>query len=276
MVKIVDVGANPIDGEPSYGAMLRAGAAQVVGFEPNPEALAALERRKGPNETYLPHAVGDGGRHTLHYCSASGMTSLLEPDAAVLGMFHGFPEWGRVVATETVDTVRLDDVAETEGADLLTLDIQGAELMALRNGTARLQSAVVVQVEVEFMALYAGQPLFSDVDIFLRGQGYLLHKFWTSYSRVVRPMMINADVYAGLSQLVWGDALFVRDWTRPETYSDLQLLKAARILHDCYQSADVVLRLLGEYDRRTGGGLAEAYFTGLGARLRSGSLQRVP
>src|ERR1700704_4992440 len=33
----------------------------------------------------------------------------------VLNLFHGFMEWGRVLATEEVETVRLDDIVETEG-----------------------------------------------------------------------------------------------------------------------------------------------------------------
>lgn len=44
---IVDVGANPIDGDPPYLGMLRDGLCTVVGFEPQPEALDALRARSG-------------------------------------------------------------------------------------------------------------------------------------------------------------------------------------------------------------------------------------
>ena len=37
---IVDVGANPIDGDPPYRAMLAAALYEVTGFEPQPDALA--------------------------------------------------------------------------------------------------------------------------------------------------------------------------------------------------------------------------------------------
>jgi FkbM family methyltransferase len=143
-IKVVDIGANPIDGEPPYAPLLAAGRADLVGFEPNREALARLLRMKGPHETYLPLAVGDGKRHTLHHCQAQGMTSLLEPNPAVLDLFHGFADWGRVVRTEEVDTVRLDDVKESEGLDLLKIDIQGAELMVFQNATRRLADALVI------------------------------------------------------------------------------------------------------------------------------------
>ena len=74
---VVDIGANPIDGEPPYKAMLSKGLCDVIGFEPQSAALAKLNEKKGPQEAYLPYAVGDGQNHTLHVCQASGMSSLL-------------------------------------------------------------------------------------------------------------------------------------------------------------------------------------------------------
>lgn len=266
-VKVVDVGANPIDGDPPYAALLRAGDAEVLGFEPNPAALAVLQARKGPLETYLPHALGDGARHRLHLCQAPGMTSLLEPDPAVLGLFHGFPDWGRVLAREEVETRRLDDVPEAAGADLLKLDIQGAELMVLRHATARLAEACVIQAEVEFLPLYRDQPLFSEVELFLRGHGFRLHRFFPAVSRAIRPVLVNNDPYAGLSQLVWADAIFVRDLARLDGHTDRQLLAGAALLHNCYGSHDVAFHLLAEHDRRSGGRLAAAYLGGLQAPL---------
>ena len=258
-IRIVVIGANPILGSPPYAPLLQAGNTELVGFEPNGEALAKLQSLKGPNETYLPHAIGDGTRHTLHFCQEPGMTSLLRPDPAVLDLFHGFPDWGRVLATEDVDTVRLDDIAETAGTDFIKIDIQGAELMALSNAPNRLADAVVIQTEVEFLPMYKGQPLFSEVESFLRGHGFMLHRFFPLVSRVVRPLLMNNDIRAGLSQILWADAIFIRDITRLSALSDLQLLKTARILHECYQSADLVLHLLLELDRRTESGLGNAY-----------------
>lgn len=262
-IKIVDIGANPIDGTPPYASLLRAGHADVVGFEPNPEALARLGAMRGPNEVYLPHAVADGQRHTLNFCQAPGMTSLLEPNPEILSLFHGFPDWGKVLATEPVDTVRLDDIEATRGVELLKLDIQGAELMALRHGQDRLREVLVVQTEVEFLPLYVDQPLFSDIDLFLRPFGLMFHRFYPTVSRVVRPLLVDNNIFAGLSQIVWADAVFIRDITRLDRLADEQLLGIATILHDCYASIDIALHLLTEYDRRRGTSLGSAYLTGL-------------
>jgi FkbM family methyltransferase len=262
-VKIVDIGANPLDGTPPYQVMLASQDADIVGFEPNPQALAQLNDAKGPTETYLPYAIGDGRRHTLNFCQAPGMTSLLTPDEQVLNLFHGFPDWGKVTGTEEIDTRRLDDIDETAGVELIKIDIQGGELMALSNALARLTTTLVIQTEVEFMPLYVGQPLFSEVEMFLRGRGFMLHRFYPTVSRAIRPMLIENNIYAPFSQVVWADAIFVRDITRLERLSNEQLLKSCAILHDCYGSLDLVLHLLTEHDRRTGGTLSQTYLSRL-------------
>jgi FkbM family methyltransferase len=249
-IKVVDIGANPIDGKPSYSSLLHDGHASVVGFEPQAAALAELNRRKGPHETYLPSAVGDGETHTLYICQAPGMTSLFRPNPKVLDLLHGFDEWARVVKTEEIATRRLDDIPEAAHFDLLKIDIQGAELMVMQNAVAGLRGALFIQTEVEFLPLYIDQPLFSDVDLFLRQHGFVLHRFDHPVSRVIKPLLVNDNIYAGLSQLLWADALYVRDFTRLEVLAPDQLLRLALILHDCYGSMDLVVHVLSEYDRR--------------------------
>ena len=258
-IKIVDIGANPIDGAPPYAPLMRNGLADVVGFEPNPEALAALQARKGPNEIYLPHAVGDGGRHELKFCRASGMTSLLDPNAELLDLFHGFAQWSEVLGREPIDTVRLDDVPETAELDLLKIDIQGAELMVFENAPARLDRALVVQTEIEFVPMYRGQPLFSDVDILMRRHGFLLHRFDDIISRVVKPLSVNGDPMAGMSQQLWSDAIYVKDFTKPDRLTPEQLVKLAVILHECYESFDLALHFLRAHDLRLGTAYSSAY-----------------
>jgi hypothetical protein len=191
------------------------------------------------------------------------MTSLFVPNPDVLNLFHGFPVWGRVVATEQIRTVRLDDIPETIGLTFLEMDIQGAELMALRNAEDRLRDAVVLHLEVEFLPLYKDQPLFSDVEKFLRKQGFVLHRFSTVVSRVIQPLMVDNNIFSGLSQIVWADAVFVRDFTRLALLSDQQLLSMAAILHDCYRSVDLAHHLLAERDRRTNNKVAWNYLTAL-------------
>jgi hypothetical protein len=50
LTQILDIGANPIDGDPPYKNMLDLGLCQVTGFEPQKQALDELLQKKGPNE----------------------------------------------------------------------------------------------------------------------------------------------------------------------------------------------------------------------------------
>jgi FkbM family methyltransferase len=259
VIKVVDIGANAIDGPAPYASLLASGCAEVVGFEPNPEALAKLDRQKGPRETYLPYAIGDGRQHTLHLCQSKGMTSLLQPNPDVLSLIHGFSDWGQVVRTELVETKRLDDIPETAALDYLKMDIQGAELMVLQHATDRLRRAVAIHTEVEFLPMYVGQPLFSDVDQFLRQHGFVLHRFNPLATRAVVPLGLANRPYDGYGQLFWADAVFIKDFTRPDQLDADQLLRLAVILHDCYAAYDVVAHLLLARDRRLGSDLGDRY-----------------
>lgn len=260
-IDVVDIGANPLQasGRPPYQDLLEQGRARLTGFEPNRAALAELEAVKGPNETYLPHAVYDGSAQILRVCHAPGMTSLLEPNRTVLDCFHGFDQWAKVTGRETVETVRLDDLREITDLDFLKIDIQGAELEVFRNATEKLSNCLVIQTEVEFLEMYENQPLFTDVDLFLRDHGFILHRFEEPTSRAVKPLVVGNNPYAGLGQLVWADAVFVRDFTRFETLTPEKLLKLALILHDVYRSFDLVLRALLVRDAMTGSRLGQAY-----------------
>jgi len=263
VIQVVDIGANPIDGKAPYVPLLAGGRVKLVGFEPNLEALAELNRRKGPHETYFPNAVADGRRHTLHVCRAPGMTSLLEPNAALLAHFHGFPEWGEVLRTEEIETVRLDDVAEIVNLDYLKIDIQGGELMVFQHATDKLSTCTIIQTEVEFLPMYRNQPLFSEVETFLRGLGFALHKFEQLTTRAVKPLLVGGSIFGGLGQVFWADAVFVRDFTRLDLLSDEKLRNAALVLHDVYKSYDLVEHFLVEHDRRAGTTFSATYMDAL-------------
>ncbi|NJL75555.1 MAG: FkbM family methyltransferase [Saprospiraceae bacterium] len=249
-IQCVDVGANPIDGQAPYLPLLQKNIAEVIGFEPDAKALAVLNQQKSNLETYLPFAVGDGNNHTFHRCQAPGMSSLLKPNKETLSYFHGFPEWGKVLETSPIETYRLDDLEAVKSIDYLKIDIQGGELMVFQNGQQKLRDTLVIHTEVEFLPMYEGQPLFAEVELFLRGLGFIFHKFEPLVSRVVKPLMLRNNPYAGLSQQVWADAIFIKNFMQLDALSNDALLKYAVILHDIYGSYDIVLRALLAYDER--------------------------
>lgn len=258
--KVVEIGAADSYLEPQYASLLASENATYVGFEPDAFQFAHLVAKGEPRKTYLPRAIGDGNKHKLHVCAEPGLTSLLEPNADVLKLFHEFPNWGVVQKTIEMDTVRLDDVAEAIGVTFLQLDIQGAELMALEHAKACLKTTCAIHVEVEFLPLYKDQPLFWDIGKYLQTQGFAFHQFCPLTTRPIAPLMVDNNPRRGLNQIVWADAVFVRDFSNFANFTDEQLLATAAILHDCYRSIDLAWRLLIEYDRRCGATTATKYF----------------
>jgi FkbM family methyltransferase len=268
-IRILDVGAMDV-GQERYHALLKAGVAEVTGFEPNPAEYARLKDRKGPYR-YLPVFLGDGKTATFHRTRYPGCSSLLAPDPGVIDLFTTIgcadPAGNfHVQATESVETVRLDDLEPRPAVDFLKIDVQGYELEIMRHGTKTLADTVVIECEVEFLPMYREQPLFGDVQCFLRDQGFVLHKMIDVGGRPFRPFA-PTNPFLPMSQLLWADAIFVRDFTRLDSYSDDALLRAVAILDLVYASYDLPVLLLGEYDRRRQTKLRQSYIEVLRSRM---------
>lgn len=52
--------------------------------------------------------------------------------------------------------------------------------------------------------------------------------------------------------MLWADAIFIKDFSNFDYYTNDQLLKTAVIMHDIYSSFDFTYRLLKEFDSRNG------------------------
>ncbi|GAB79452.1 methyltransferase, FkbM family [Austwickia chelonae] len=247
---VVDIGANPIDGDPPYRPLLDAGVCTVTGFEPQPEALARLQASAGPTETYLPHAVGDGAEHQLYRCLASGMTSLLEPDPQMLDRFHLFPEFGKVLDVDTVHTTRLDDITELGAVDYLKIDVQGSELAVFRGGRTTLARTVMIQTEVSFVPLYRGQPGIGQIDVELRDQGFLPHAMPTLKQWPLAPLVFENNPRTPRHQLLEADLVYTRGIIGAEELDDDQLKFLCVIAAGVYRSPDLAVRAAVELDRR--------------------------
>ncbi|MGV7426582.1 hypothetical protein LAUMK4_04257 [Mycobacterium persicum] len=243
LTHIVDVGASRNCGDWPYASMLNAGLCFVTGFEPGREALLELQTRCGPNERYLPFALGDGSSQTLKVCPAPGaMTSLLEPDPRTQGLFSLFDRFGRVIERVPLHTRRLDDIREIEHLDLLKIDIQGGELAVFHNGRGKLADAVAIQTEVSFITLYQHQPPFGEVDLELRRQGFIPHCIPGGVKKWVIGDFAVGDPFRPLNQILETDIVYVRDFVRPDGMTDEQLKHLAMIAHYCYGSFDLALR----------------------------------
>jgi FkbM family methyltransferase len=208
---------------------------------------------------YIPWALGDGLEHTLHITNVPMTSSLFPPAFSTLDLFPALSDLTKVVQQVPVQTRRLDDIQEAASADFLKIDTQGAELMILRHAQQCLESVSVIQCEVEFVELYEGQPLMADVDAFLRSQGFCFLRFSSTMGRPFKPLRRADNPYVAISQTLWSDAIYVRDFRLLNCWSERQLKTAAFILHEAYQAFDLTHLILRELDQRVGSDLASCY-----------------
>jgi FkbM family methyltransferase len=172
-IHIIDVGARGgIDPrwKPYYGML------EVLAFEPDPREFALLNARRHPYSIwFLPAALGarDGQQATLFIWRQPGSSSLLQPNMELCGMYP-YGNAMEVVGEYPVTLKRMDTVCRDFQPDVLKVDTQGTELDVLRGAGQLLEYALAVDVEVGFVQQYLGQPLFSDVDLFMRQKGFIL------------------------------------------------------------------------------------------------------
>lgn len=121
------------------------------------------------------HSVALGssnGSATFHITNSVSSSSVL-PLAAASDHF-GLKE----VSQAPVGLRRLDDYRIEQRLklpDMIKLDVQGYELEALKGAKQCLQAAKAVIMEVSFVEIYQGQPLFDDVVRYMADEGFRLH-----------------------------------------------------------------------------------------------------
>lgn len=239
--RVVDVGANPLT-PPPYQALTEASACEVIGFEPHPEAFAALEAEKRPHETFYNAAVGDGKEATLNIYNESGLTSVYP---AYEGAFTYLGRSRRNMALReqlALTTKKLDDIEGFPEFDLLKIDIQGGEVAVFQGAEKGLSSAVAVITEVRFYPIYENEPMLGGVDIELRRHGFELHKFMFQKAKVIPSSQIDRlKRVHHRNQILDGDAVYLKDLGKLETYRNDDLKHLAILASSVFDSHDLVL-----------------------------------
>ena len=264
LVKVVDVGAHWNGAEElAYRTLVKREMAEVVGFEPNTEECAKLNALGMKNHAYLPLAIGDGTSQTFHVTRFGQASSLRRPDRRWSERFTDLDEGLEVVAEYSISTKRLDDVPEARSADFIKLDVQGAELTILEHAPEVLAGALVVHTEVEFLPLYEGQPLFSEVELHLRQAGFQFHRFDGLACRAFRPLKFKSKDPTLRGQMLWADAVFVRNVLDLDALTTKQLLKLAVIVGSVYGSRDLSLLALQAAEEKGGPKVRDDYSVAL-------------
>ena len=213
------------------------GRCRAVGFEPDEDECERLRKRyqDRPGVEIVGHALGrEVGTATLHVTREPARSSLYRPLDDVVDR-HPRLEPQRLAHSEQIDLDTIDDwcvQSGTDHIDVIKLDTQGSELDVLRGAARTLDRIIAVQTEVEFNRMYEGQPLFEDIDRFLREHDFVLwHLDNLSHHRQhgARAALQQSTQFFDFDvvqfsrrsgQLFWADALFVRaDVARPRPHT---------------------------------------------------------
>lgn len=153
-------------------------------FEPDPNAAAKLREIQTitrVNNVIHECALGSKeGNLRFHLCKKREVSSAMVPNRNLLNQF---PESNRFDVEQIihVPALTMDTALAGTQIDFLKVDVQGFELEVLRGAMNTLKTVLAVEVEVEFEEMYKDQPLFGEVDFFLKQHGFVFWDFRTIY-----------------------------------------------------------------------------------------------
>jgi FkbM family methyltransferase len=200
---LFDIGANI----GQYGAAVRSSGfeGRIISCEPLPDAYPHLARRAAgdPNWTALQTAVGDHvGTIEINVSANSFSSSVLPMTDAHLESAPG----SHRIAVEKVPLTTVEELLSAYEVDpahtMLKIDTQGYESFVLDGAGPVLTDFAAVQLEMSFVALYAGQALYDSLMTRLTGQGFEIYGMDAGFADPKTGRMMQCDVLFASSRLM--------------------------------------------------------------------------
>ena len=169
---------------------LKYGAHRITLIEQDPTLAALLSQEYSDDErvTVIEATIGEvSGVETELWLATNGQSSsIFEPELHLIE----HPDVA-FFEPENRQLTRLDDlIGSDEAIDLLNLDIQGAELAAIKSLGDNISSVSIIYSEINRKPLYRGIPLVADIDEYLEKCGFTrCATAWSSHG--------------------WGDAIYL-------------------------------------------------------------------
>lgn len=193
---VIHVGAHLAEEAQTYHDL---GIEKVIWIEANPEVIPKIHAEVDRFGHSIINALVMDGEHDdvpFHVTNYDGMSSSIY-------------EWGTHtlfspdtihVNTLYLHATSLDKLAETNdfsGCNMLYMDIEGAELLALQGARRLMHRFDYLYLEIRTDNVYVGAPLVDEVD-----------RYVSEFARVETGM--SDPAVQGWADNGWGDALYIR------------------------------------------------------------------
>lgn len=200
-IKLIDVGAA---GEILPRWKMVESHLNYLGFEPDERSRLALLNKENKclsYEIFDKIASNKESIIDLYLCKNPTNSSTYPPNKDFNDLFSNKNRF-EIERTIGLPATTLDNLIDN--SDFIKLDIQGGELNALKGGSNLLESTLGLEIEIEFQEIYSNQPLFNEVNSFMKEKNFE----FIDFLRLVR--WDRDNIYSGVGHCVWGDALFMR------------------------------------------------------------------
>jgi FkbM family methyltransferase len=225
MISVIDIGAR---GGLNFDLNKFSSSLTVYAFELDAKECERLnsgqEYESKHRVEYFPIALGKSASSSpLFLTKDAACSSIYKPIDSLADKFSEL-DCIRPLTEMRIKLHTLESWAQERGIehiDYMKLDTQGSELDILRGAGKLLNHISLIEIEVEFTEIYAGQPLFADVDAFMRANGFALWNLnnFVHYSLANRTELTSTtssfhnskrfELQNPGGQLYWGHALYV-------------------------------------------------------------------
>lgn len=189
---ILHLGAHRAEEAADYQKM---DASKVIWIEGNPELIPILEieLKKYPNQFVYNLLVSDTDNQKVNFNVTNNLQSSSILELGSHKEHHPEVKVNHTLQLETcrLDTFIADNNVDISDCDFLNIDLQGAEMLALKGLGKYLQHFNYIYTEINVGKVYKNCPVLSELDAFLHKRGF-------------------ARVETYLTPWQWGDAFYIR------------------------------------------------------------------
>lgn len=144
--------------------------------------------------------------------NAETNNSFLSSNQSLIKRYNMHKKWTikdkLYIKTETLNNIKSFSKDKNFG-DVIKIDTQGTELKILMGAKNVIKNTKFIIAEAAFVHLYKEQNLFSELEIFLRKNGFSFYCFSDLFYRSKK--YLNKLKYLGRERMIYSDAIFIKD-----------------------------------------------------------------